>query len=257
MHHLWLTASVLATSAFVMACGGGGGGSTPAPTPLASAEGFYQGTVSTGTQFQLLALENDQFYSLVGNTDAQGVFRVVSLVEGKGLSSSASFSASNVKEYQASGQVFTGTLSASYNPKTSISGSVSSASGVTTFSGTAPTTGTSNYLYDSPASLSLIAGSWTGTTLYNESLNFSISSSGGLSGVSALGCSFSGTVSPRVSGKNVLDVSVTFGPAPCALAGQKATGIAVSYLLTSGKRQLLVAATDIARSAGTVVFAQR
>ena len=243
MNHVWLTASVLAASAFVAACGGGDGGSTP--TATAAAEGYYQGTVSTGTQFQLLVLENDQFYALIGNTDVQGVFRVVSLVEGKGTSNNGSFSASNVKEYANNGLVTTETISASYSPKVSIAGNVASPGNSVSFTGTAPVAG--NYTYDIPATLSSVSGNWSGATLAGEAVNFSVGSSGAISGTSSLGCSF----------KNVLDVSVTFGGAPCALPGLTGQGIAVTTLLPNGTRQFLIALTNTARSAGTVVFARR
>jgi len=72
------------------ACGGGGGDSAPASAPIAKAEGVYSGTTSTGREFSLLALENDQFYSLVGTTSG-GVFFVSSLVEGQGNSNNGSF----------------------------------------------------------------------------------------------------------------------------------------------------------------------
>lgn len=259
MNYLPLTAFVLAVASLLTACGGGSdspAASIPAtPVPLAAAEGYYQGTVSTGQQFQLLMLENDQFYSLIGNTDTQGVFRVTSLVEGKGASNNGSFSASNVKEYVNNGQVVTETLSASYNPKVSIAGSVSYAGGSASFTGTAPAT--ANYTYDTTATLASVSGNWSGTSLAGEGLSFSISSAGAISGTAVSGCSFTGTSTPRASGKNVLDVSITFGSAPCALPGLTEKGVGVSSLLSSGKRQFLIAVTNTDRTAGTVVFAQR
>lgn len=256
MNHLRLTTFALAAAAFLTACGGGSDTPAPAaPVPLAAAEGYYQGTVSTGQQFQLLMLENDQFYSLIGNTDAQGVFRVVSLFEGKGVSNNGSFSASNIKEYSNNGQVVAGTLSASYSPKVSITGSASAAGGSASFTGTAPAT--ANYIYETPATLGSVSGSWSGASLDGAALNFSVSAAGAISGTVASGCTFTGTSTPRASGKNVLDVAVTFGPAPCAVPGLTGKGIGVTSLLASGKRQFLIAVTNTDRTAGTVVFAQR
>ena len=258
MTHLRLTALVLASAFFLTACGCGSDGpaaTTLTPVPFAAAEGYYQGTVSTGRQFQLLMLENDQFYSLIGNTDTQGVFRVVSLIEGKGVSNNGSFTASNIKEYSNNGQVVAGTLSASYVPKVSITGNASAAGGSASFSGTAPAT--ANYAYDSPATIGSVSGNWSGNSLDGAALNFSVSTAGAISGTAASGCSFAGTATPRASGKNVLDVSVTFGLAPCDLPGATIKGIGVTSLLSSGKRQFLIAVTNTDRTAGTVVFAQR
>ncbi len=244
------------TAALLLAaCGGGGGDSSPAPAPIAKAEGVYQGTTSTGLQFSLLVLENDQFYSLVGTTSG-GVFFVSSLVDGQGNSNNGSFSASGVNQYFGDGQVIPGTVASTYTPRVSIAGTLSQPSfGNSTFNGTAPANTT--YVYDTPANLSGISGAWSGGDLSGEGVNFSITAGGAISGTSALGCSFTGSVAPRASGKNVFNTSVTFGSAPCDLPGQTAQGIALTFLLANGQRQLLVAITNSARTAGTAVFAQR
>ena len=261
MNSLRFSLAILTTASLLTACGGGGDSTsaTPAPAtptaPVTKVEGYYAGAVSTGTQFQLLALENDQLYALIGNTDAQGVFRVSSLVEGAGTSANGSFSVANAKEYLPSGQALTGSISGSFSPRTTIMGTVTSLSGTASFTGTAPATTSLNY--DTAASLSTVSGSWTGSTLAGEAVTFSVAATGAVTGTSALGCRFTGSAAPRASGKNVLDVSVTFGPAPCLLPGVTGTGIGVTSLLTNGKRQLLLAVTNPGRTAGTVVFAQR
>jgi hypothetical protein len=254
MHSLFLTSTVLAATALVAACGGGGG-DAPAATPIAALDGYYQGTVSSGSQFQLLALENGQFYSLVGNTDAQGVFRVTSLVEGRGISTNGTFATSSVKEFTSTGQVLSESLSATYVPKTSVAGTLTYSGSAVTFSGNV--SASSNYNYETAATLSAVSGSWSGGSLYGEGQTVAISTTGAITGTSALGCQYTGTASPRASGKNVLDVTVTFGPSPCALPGQTGSGIGVSTVLASGRQQLLVALTNTDRSAGIVVFAQR
>lgn len=262
MNSLRFSLAILTTASLLAACGGGGDSTsaTPAPTtptpttPVTKVEGYYTGAVSTGTQFQLLALENDQVYALIGNTDSQGVFRVSSLIEGAGTSANGSFSVANAKEYVSSGQVFTAAISGSFSPRTTVMGSVASSSGTASFTGTAPATASLNY--DTPASINTVSGSWTGSTLAGEGVTFSVAATGAVTGTSALGCRFTGSAAPRASGKNVLDVSVTFGPAPCLLPGVTGTGIGVSSLLTNGKRQLLLAVTNSGRTAGTVVFAQ-
>ncbi len=264
MNSLRLSFAFFASTAFIAACGGGGSSSTTTPVTIGTAsavaavtkvEGYYTGTVSSGTQFQLLALENDQIYALIGNSDAQGVFRVASLVEGPGTSSNGSFSISNAKEYSASGQVFTGSISGSFNPRTSVMGNVVSSSGTASFTGTAPTA--SLYNYDTPTPISAVAGDWSGATLFNEGVVFSITASGAITGRSTSGCTFSGSAAPRATGKNVLDATVTFGAVPCGQPGITATGIAVSSLLANGKRQLIFAVNNAGRTAANVVFAQR
>lgn len=254
MHSIFLTSTVLAATALVAACGGGGG-DAPTATPIASFDGYYQGTASTGKQFQLLALENGQFYSLVGTTDAQGVFQVTSLVEGRGTSTNSTFVTSSVKEFTSTGQVLSESLSATYVPKTSVAGTLTYSNSSVTFNGTAPAS--NNYNYDTAATLSAVSGNWSGSSLYGEGQAFSISTTGTINGTSAQGCKYTGTASPRASGKNVLDVTVLFGPSPCALPGQTGSGGGVATVLANGRQQLLIAITNTDRSAGMVVFAQR
>ena len=57
--------------------------------------------------------------------------------------------------------------------------------------------------------------------------------------------------------KNVLNISVTFGAAPCALPGQAMTGIALSYKTITNQTQLIVAAVDASKSNGAMFFARR
>jgi hypothetical protein len=64
-------------------------------------------------------------------------------------------------------------------------------------------------------------------------------------------------VTPRASGKNVFNLELRFGPAPCELPGQNATGIAVAYPLASGQTQLLVTAVDGTRAYGAAAFGVR
>jgi hypothetical protein len=149
-----------------------------------------------------------------------------------------------------------GTISATYdaNAKT-ISGSVASTAGNVGFTG-GPIAG-SLYNYSAGASLSTIAGAWSLTELTGESLAVNVASNGSFTAASSGGCSFSGTMAPRASGKNVFNVSFTFGAAPCALAGQSATGMAVAYPITGGRTQLLVAAVEGTRQYGAAAFGTR
>lgn len=254
--------AVLAATTLMAACGGGGGGeaSPTAPVvvpPVTKIEGYYEGNVVSGAQtqrFQLLALENDQFYALSGTTDAQGVLRVVSLTEGRGASANGSFTAADARSFSNDGRVVAGTISATFVPNVSVSGTASSSTGTSTFSGTTPAAAV--VAYDTPVVLSSVVGAWAGTSLYGDSVNFSINASGVLSATFA-GCTYSGLVAPRPSGKNVLDVTVTVGPAPCASAGERFVGVGVTSVLTNGRRQLIIAGTNAARTGGTVLFAQR
>lgn len=222
-----LLCSAVAAAAGLVACGGGGGGSSDSSQSGQSAEGVYGGTLSgsASSAFQLLILENGEFWAMYG-TQTATVFGVAGFIQGSGNSSSGSFMSANTKDFGFAPAVAAST-NASYNATAkTISGTLTSAGGAVTFSG-GPIAG-SLYNYNAAASLSAVSGAWTVTSLAGESITLNIQPAGAFTATSSLGCNFSGTVAPRASGKNVFSVAMTFGAAPCALAGQSATGIAGS-----------------------------
>ena len=253
MNKKWLVAT-MALCAALAGCGGGGGsGSTPTSSTLA-AQGVYEGTTSSGTDFSLLLLDDGTYYTLGGTRTSSG-FLVSDLVEGTGTQSGASFTSSDLRDFLYTGQTLAGTLSATVNAGTSVSGTLTEGATSVTFSGVPPASST--YDYNTPANISSVAGSWNVTTLQGASATLAVSSNGTFTGTSA-GCNFSGTISPRSSGKNVFDVAVQFGPSPCALPNGSGTGIALSYPIAgTNLTQLLVTAVDGTRTYGTVLFGQR
>ncbi len=229
---------------------GGGGGTGRAPSVVAKAEGTYSGRTSNAADFISLILENDQFWTLYGVTDNFGTLRVAGLVQGNGTSNNGVFTASNTKDFYYTGAVTIGTLNASYVPGVSFNGTFS---GVT-FAGAPPVDTT--YSYNSPARLSDITGFWPGEFMDGNLGSLSIASSGTFSGSSS-GCSFSGALTPRASGKNVFNVTLTFGAFPCLLPFQSATGVGVWYYIPGFRKQLILAGTDLARTAGSAFFGTR
>ena len=67
----------------------------------------------------------------------------------------------------------------------------------------------------------------------------------------------SGSLTPRTSGKNVFNLAVTFGPAPCYLPNKNANGIAITYALTNGKSQFVAAVIDDTRTYGAAIVGSR
>lgn len=243
-----------ATLALAVALAGCGGGSD-SPTVIKSAEGVYVGTLSgsTSSAFQLLVLEDGSYWSMYGTSTASN-FLVRGFVQGSGTATNGNFNSSNAKDFGFI-PATAGSLAATYTNESTINGSLTFAAGAVGFSGAAPVAST--YVYANPAVVSTIAGSWSLATLNSETLTVNIGSTGAITGTSSLGCNFTGSATPRASGKNVFNLSLTFGAAPCALPSQTATGIALSYPLTTGKTQLIVAATDTTRSIGTAAFGTR
>ena len=242
------------------ACGGGGGSSAPTPPPppppIAAAQGVFAGTLvgSTNNAFNLLVLENGDFWTLYGK-QLPTVFGVAGIVQGTGTSSNGSFTSSNAKDFGLVPAI-NATVSATYDPTVqTISGTLSSNVGNVTFSG-GPLTN-STYNYATPAMLSSITGAWTTTSTSGENISINVAASGAFTAIASSGCGFSGTVTPRASGKNVFNTSMVFGPAPCGLPGQTASGIAIVYPLTTGRTQVIFAQVDATRSFGSAAFGVR
>jgi hypothetical protein len=245
-----------ALAAFLAACGGGGdGGTTPSVSVLP--EGVYGGTLtgSTSPDFQMLVLENGDLWAVYGSRSPT-LFSVAGFIQGSTSSGGTSFSSANARDYGVAPAV-AGTAIGTFNAAAgTIAGSVTAGGQSVTFSG-GPIAG-SLYNYNAPASVAAVTGSWTlGTTLTGDTVFLNVQPSGSFSATSNSGCTFAGTIAPRASGKNVLNVSVTFGPAPCALPGQPATGIAFYYPLSNGSTQLAVALQNSSRTLGQAAFGTR
>jgi hypothetical protein len=83
--------------------------------------------------------------------------------------------------------------------------------------------------YDALASAFIAIGTWD---MFYEAdrATVNVGATGEFTGGSTSGCVFTGTLRPRPTGKNVYDLSVTYGGAGCALGSGAATGIGLIYL---------------------------
>lgn len=257
----------LATSlaALLGACGGGGGGgtaSTPTTTTPSSTtsgattsalEGTWSGTSSSGYTTTLVYLDDGRFYATFGVV-TNGVLGVVGFDVGSGSVSGNSFTGT-LNEYAYTGTRVTGRIAGTVSPSNTLGATVTYGNATTSTVSLSPIS-QSSYQYNRAASLNEVAGSWTGTMLDGSSATTVIAPSGTFT-VANGGCISTGTAKPRASGKNILDVTVKFGPAPCLLPGQTGTGIGLSYALANGRQQLLVAVQDSSQAWGALFIATR
>jgi len=243
--------------ATLAACGGGGGGDDAAAAAPAAptAEGVYGGTLTGGSNnaFELLVLENGEFWALYGTGTAAGL-SVEGFIQGNGASDNGTFSSPISKDFGFA-PAKAATINATYNATAkTISGSSITGLGNVSFSG-GPLAG-STYDYNTPAALSTITGLWTMTDPEGETIALNVGTNGAFSGIGS-GCTFTGSMVPRPSGKNVFNVTLTFGGAPCDLPGQSASGVAVTSPMSGGHAQLAVAVVDGSKQYGAVVFGTR
>lgn len=117
-------------------------------------------------------------------------------------------------------------------------------------------TATYDAAYETPATLAAVSGVWRGRLADGETYSFNVGANGTFTGAESSGCTFSGAIAPRPSGKAVYNVSVTFNGGECLLGTQTLNGIAV--VAGSGTAQVLyVAALNSTRSSGFVLISTR
>ena len=258
---IYVGLSMCALTDFLSGCGGGGNSSS---TFSAEAEGFYQGTTSNSKTVNALVLEDGSLWNIYGVLSATNLYGAFTgdtfLVEGLSTGTSNStggiFSAT-IKDFHAPGDsVIDGQESGNYVSGSSLNGTIAENGIATTFTLAVPVQMT--YNYNTPASIGSISGTWSGWLLNGETATITIAANGLISGASSLGgCAFSGTATPRPSGKNVFNVSLTFGNSPCVAANQTVSGIGLTYPLSNGRNQLIFGLISASHSQAIAFGAER
>ena len=217
-----------------------------------SPQGLYLGSLDGGLQFASLILENGQYWGLYSR-NRDGYFQTAGMVQGSGGASGGSFSSPDVRDFNPN-PYNPGNLTATYAPQSKLDGSLGTPNGNIPFVSTAVSAPL--YDYNAAANLNEIAGKWS--MLGSDGATYAMT--GPVNGaISAVGtCSFSGTLVPRASGKNVFNAALNFGAGDCRLSGQAASGIGFSWLQDGGiVRQLIIATVRADRVLGTVMTGSR
>jgi hypothetical protein len=243
--------------------GGGDGNTPPDQTPQGphnKAEGVYAGPLSGHDYHHVkaLILEDGQYWSLYGE-DAGSMFTVYGFVQGTGTASDGTYISDDLIDIGAAHLPIEGTMVASYDENAETFNETSTFDGIGERNFAGGRIPDSPYKYDVPASIDDVIGHWNGTSAAGLTVAIGIGENGEL-GILESGpnysCTATGTIKPRASGKNVFDVSVTFGPAPCEMANETATGVAIMYPLTSTQqKQFIAAVISSSRSQGMAMFA--
>lgn len=212
------------------------------------AQGMYSGRLtSNGNLLNSLILENGQYWGFYASGGAS-IVTPIAFLQGQGSSAGGVYTAADTRDFGPA-TAAAASLSANYSPLASFSGSITAGGTAIPFTSTGFTE--ANYRYNTPANLAEVTGAKRmGGTLGVHTMT--VAADGSFSGT-ASGCSYTGKMTPRASGKNVFDVRWTFGAGTCALSGQVATGVAISYLPAAGApRELAIAVTNAARTVGTI-----
>jgi len=262
-------ASAIACAAAVAGCGGGSGSGNvcqpvttggyahcapsgnPPPPSTAIPEGIWGGATSDGAAVSLLVLETGQYYLVPTSPTIDG------LVEGIMTASNYSFTDAAAVVYSSSTTLVAGTVSGSFIAKTSLSGTLTTAQALSSPfpQGATSVTFNGNYnsLYDTPATVAEAVGTWSGQTSVSTSpVTLTVAANGAVSGSDGI-CTFSGSVSPRPTGKHVLDGTVTFSGSGCLLQ----TSNPLTFETVIQGDQLVAAGVTSQRDHGFSIFAKK
>jgi hypothetical protein len=219
-------APALLTLILLAACGGGGGaadqpsgsgGGTEIKGPQ-SAEGYWSGTSSTGTSVHLAILENGESWGIY--TSTQGTF-VSGALQGQTQTDGAEMTGSGRTYSFATEGFSTGSLKAQVKTKsTLVTNSLAGFSASLTY----------NAGYDARATLSDLTGRYLIFGRSDRDIiipnHVDINSQGVFSNLEN-GCTRFGQLTPRASGKNIFNMTVTFSGACTSFAsGTLLQGIA-------------------------------
>lgn len=237
---------LICVASVLSACGGGGGSTAPTTLPPAvTAEGFWEGPASTSASVALAILENGETWGVY----TSGSF-IAGALYGQTNSSGSALTGSGKDFNIPARSVTAATYNGTFVAKSSIRVATS-----------AGTTFTGNYVaaYDQPASLAALAGTFSGQGVSGNSspqtIPVTISAAGAVSVPTSGGCGASGMVSPRATGKNIFDVSVTFNGTTCALGDGTVTKGVGYFNVTS--RTFTVLALNPAKTDGFIYVGQK
>lgn len=234
------SAVCLVAAVLLTACGGGGGNSTPAAN--ADPQGFWQGTETNGRAVAALVLETGQYFAVYStNNSVDGMVEGTLTVNGNAISDNSAI------DFIVGSPAVSATVTGIVTTKQTISVKVSESAQSVNFNGIY------NTLYDSAPSPAAGVGTWTGFSAGSAvPTTITVAANSTFTGTSGT-CTFSGSVMPRATGKNVFDGNVTFNAASCPLGA----GTAISFEAVVDNNQLIAAGVNASRTAGFVFLGTR
>jgi hypothetical protein len=215
----WISEGHLYTDAFACA--------PPTARPsIATPEGNWF-RLTTGDGFvEMVVLENGEIWLwyLASPAGFEGVMHGTLTSSGAGGGFAGVF-AGELRNYDFSkDQPSTVAMTGNFHPTSTLGGTAVVDGKVVTFAKGYATD------YDRPASAFIATGTWEIGRFYRfDRATINVAATGEITGRSNSGCVLTGTLRPRPSGKNVYDLSVTYGGAGCDLGSGTATGIGLIF----------------------------
>lgn len=231
----------LALTLALSACGGGGGGDD---APLGTAEGIWGGTTSAGLLTALMVLETGETWGIYAGPATAG------LLYGRTSTNNDQVSGSVTDFNLLTAATLPTSYAGTYVPRRFMNLTISP-SGATLAA-------TYDASYDIPVNMLNVAGQYVTELVtaqgLDETANLQVDSSGNVVvTMTQVGCSAAGTVTPRTSGKAILNLSLTFSGTGCLLpANTLITGV-----VQSGSNELAGVGLNADMTQGLLLYAQK
>lgn len=232
-----IAAALMISLALLVGCGGGGDGFVafpPSKTPVL--KGLWVGSQGTTSTSAIILANGDSWVVLQEAGVTTGFARLQTQTSGNSFTSTG-----NQYKLQTN-TTESATSTGTFTEKTSLSGVLTTAGSSTNFNLTY------DPRYETTASLSDAAGSWTGS--FNSgsgTRTMNISATGALTGSSTTGCTYTGTVQPRTADPALFDLSLT---ETCVVGNSTSfSGIAT---VNAAKTSLSFAATTADKTSGAL-----
>ena len=221
-----------------------------APVAASSAAGYWVGTSSTGSNaYGIIAPTGETW---VMYTDTAGRNYLSGVIYAQASWSGGVWNTSIARDFNFDGRTYVDArISGNYSPRNQISGSIfyPAYNAATTFNASY------RVEFEQTPSLATITGTYTGSAVTlngSEASNVGIQANGAVTGSTASGCNFSGSIAP-MPGANLYRTTVTFQGAACG--GTVTAGGAAYYDLAT--RTLNVVTLDNSRTQAYVYLGKK
>ena len=216
---------------------------TVACSSSTTAAGFYVGTLGiTNGNAQMLILNDGAYWMWIGTSDGTTTSIFGLIQSNAGSWTSTGYTSTAGVDLFSNPQITNVGVAATYIAGTSLTGALSEGTASYSLALTVPSAVA--YRYSDTPTLSKISGSYS---LNNGIL--SVAATGNLTGQMSSGCTFAGTATPRTTGENAYNISITYGAAPCTSPNLQTSGIALLKTTTLGT-QMLGAVTNSSKTLG-------
>ncbi len=207
---------------------------------------------------ETIILEDGRYYSFYENSSFSSEDEYVfGLMQGSGKEKGKDFVSTDLVEYSSKRSYASGSFNVSFPSDNEIEGTATTflngSSLKTNFKGVKKPK--EEFDFDKKTDLNDVRGVWAANSYFDGAgAEIVVKDDQTLSGMVGEGCTFEGKIKPHASGKNIFDVEIKSGAAPCANAGESYSGVAAVVNYGNDGPELIVMGNNKERTAGIYIY---